>query len=151
MSPVFWVDVTLVVALPLALLAGMISVIVWAARAFNRRTGLRFTVRGMMVAVVLLGCWLGTARWWVQHNFATVYASGYSESQFRRVRVGMTPIEVDSILGPPLEKNSTSKRWSHYENWIYSEPPPIGANYWRRWVMFDGGKVVSVVEDYYED
>ena len=107
-----------------------------------------------MMAIALLGLGLGTARWWVRYHFETVYAPGYSESQFRRVRIGMTPNEVESILGRPIRKDSTSRRWSPCENWIYSEPPPpgtIGDNYWRRWVLFDDGKVSAIVDDYYED
>ena len=33
----------------------------------------------------------------------TVYAPGYTDSTFRRVRVGMTEAEVRKLLGPPLE------------------------------------------------
>jgi SmpA / OmlA family len=140
---------------PLAFLIGLFAAVVWLAKALSRPAGLRFTVRQLMVAVILLAFGLGAARWWVCYNFATVYAPGYDESQFRRVRIGMTSKEVESILGDPLRKDSTSaQRWGPYENWIYSEPPPhgtIGDNYWRRWVMFDDGKVVAIVDDYYED
>ena len=37
---------------------------------------------------------------------------------------------------------------------LESEPPAPGTwgdNYWRRCVMFDGGRVVAIVDDYYED
>ncbi len=147
-------ELTQSLAGPPALLAVMVAAIIWAARILRRPAGLRLTVRGMMFAVVLIGSWLGAARWWAVHNFATVYASGYSESQFRRVRIGMTPGEVNSILGQPLRKGSTSQCWGHDESWIYSEPPPpgtIGDNYWRRWVLFNYGKVTAIVDDYYED
>jgi hypothetical protein len=154
MTPTFRFNATLGVIVPLALLAGMVAAILWAAGVFHRRNGLRFTVREMMVAVALLGMGLGTARWWVQYNFATVYALGYSESQFRRVRIGMTAMEVESILGLPIRKVSNSPLWTLYENWIYSEPPPTGTwgdNYWRRWVMFENGRVAVIVDDYFED
>ena len=143
-----------VTAVPLALMAGTAAALVWAGRGFMRGTGLRFTVRGRMGAVALLGVGLGMARCWVRYNLATVYAAGYSEGEFRRVRVGMTPEQVASRLGSPLRKDSTSPRWSPLENWIYSDPPPpgtLGDNYWRRWVMFEGGKVIAIVDDYYED
>jgi hypothetical protein len=150
----FRLRATQVTALPLALMAGTAAALLWAARGFKRGAGLRFTVRRMMVVVMFLGVGLGTVRWWIRYNFATTYAPAYSEGQFRRVRVGMTPADVASLLGPPLQKDSTSPRWSPLENWIYSEPPPpgtLGDNYWRRWVMFQGGRVVAIVDDYYED
>jgi hypothetical protein len=150
----FRLRATQVTALPLALMAGTAATLLWAARGVNRGVSLRFTVRGMMVAVLLLGVGLGTVRWWVRYNFATTYAPAYSEGQFRRVRVGMTPADVTSLLGPPLQKDSNSPRWSPVENWNYSEPPPPGTtgdNYWRRWVMFQGGRVIAIVDDYYED
>jgi hypothetical protein len=136
---------------PSALLAGMVAVIVWVVTGFRRSEGPRFKVREAMMAIALLGLGLGTARWWVRHHFWTVYAPGYSESQFRRVRIGMTPNEVESIVGRPIRKDSTSS-WAPC--WIYSEPPPhgtIGDNYSRRWVIFNNGKVSAIVDDYYED
>jgi hypothetical protein len=42
----------------------------------------RLTVRRMMVAVIVLGFGLSAARWWA-YNFATIYAPGYTEAQFR--------------------------------------------------------------------
>lgn len=122
------------------------------------RLGLRYqlTVRRSMFLVAWIGLGLGGVHW-LQANFATVYAPGYREDQFRRVGVGMTRSQVESIMGPPLRRDSISPGWSPLENWIYSDPPPpgtIGDNYWRRWVMFDsgeGGKVVAIVDDYYED
>ena len=150
----FRLRATQVTAVPLALMAGTAAALVWAAEGFKRGTGLRLTVRGMMVAVLLLGAGLGTVFWWIRYNFATTYAPAYREGPFRRVAVGMTPTDVMSLLGAPLRKDSNSPRWSPLENWIYSEPPPpgtLGDNYWRRWVMFQGGHVVAIVDDYYED
>jgi hypothetical protein len=111
---------------PSALLAGTVAVIVWVVTRFRRIDGPRFKVREAMTAIALLGLVFGTARWWVRFHFWTVYAPGYSESQFRRVRIGMTPNEVESIVGRPIRKDSTSQRWSPSENWIHSEPPPHG-------------------------
>jgi hypothetical protein len=150
----FRLRATQVTALPLALMAGTAAALLRAARGLKRGADLRFTLRGMMVAVLLLGVGLGTVFWWVRYNFATTYAPAYSEGRFRRVAVGMTPTDVMSLLGAPLQKDSNSPRWSPLENWIYSEPPPpgtLGDNYWRRWVMFQGGRVVAIVDDYYED
>jgi outer membrane protein assembly factor BamE (lipoprotein component of BamABCDE complex) len=35
---------------------------------------------------------------------STIYAQGYSESKFRSLRVGMTPRQVEEIMGPPFER-----------------------------------------------
>jgi hypothetical protein len=139
-------------AIPPALFAVLVAAMVRAVTVLCRTSGLRVGVRGMMVAVALIGSWLGTARWWVDHNFATVYASGYSESGFRRVRIGMTPEEVGSVLGQPLRRDSTSPNWSPCENWMYSDPPHgLGEDYWRKWVIFRDGKVCYVDDSYYVD
>jgi hypothetical protein len=153
-TPAFRLNAAVVWVVPSALFAGTLAAIAWAVRALRRPAGLRIGIRGMIVAVALIGSWLGVARWWVVRNFVTVYSAGYDEVRFRLVRVGMTPGEVESLLGRPLLRDSTSQRWAPYENWIYSEPPPpgtIGDNYWRRWVMFEGGRVAVIVDDYYED
>jgi hypothetical protein len=34
----------------------------------------------------------------------TTYASSYSDAGFRRIQVGMTPTEVEAILGHPLDE-----------------------------------------------
>ncbi len=144
-----------VLFVPPVLLAWAVAGLVWALRVLRKPTGSRLTVRGMLITVAIFGCWFGTVRLWVRHNFATVYATGYDEGLFRRVKIGMTSKEVESILGCPIRKESAS---NHYgwgdEKWIYSDPPPpgtIGDNYWRRWVIFKGGKVAAIVDDYYED
>ena len=72
---------------------------------------------------------------WFRVKFGTVYAPGYAEGHFNRVRVGMTRAEVESVAGKPLRSDATSPRWSLCENWIYSDPSPPGRisdNYWRR-------------------
>jgi hypothetical protein len=135
---------------PSAFLAGMVAVVFWVVTACRRIDGPRFKVREAMMAIALLALGLGTARWWVRHHFWTVYAPGYSESQFRKVRIGMTPNEVEAILGRPIRKDPTSKSSARW--WIYSEPPPhgtIGDNYWKRWVLLDDDKVSAIEDDYY--
>ena len=106
------------------------------------------------MAIAFIGLGLGTARWWVRYHFETRYAPRYSETQFRRVRVSMTLMEVESILGHPIRMESALEGGSSYGKWVYSEPPPhgtLGDNYWRRWVFFENGKVSAIVDDYYED
>ena len=116
----------------------------------------RLTVKRGMVWVAWAGLAMGTVCWF-RVNFGTIYAPGYDEGHFNRVRVGMTRAEVESVAGKPLRSDATSPRWSLCENWIYSDPSPPGRisdNYWRRWVMFDrgtDGKVIAIVSDYYED
>ena len=110
-----------------------------------------------MLLVAWAGLILGVVRWF-DGNFSTVYAPAYSEGRFGQVRVGMTRHEVESLLGTPLRMTpKPSENWRAGHAWIYSEPPGPGLwgdNYWRRWVFFshtEGGKVIAIVNDYYED
>ena len=154
----FRLNATQVTAVPVALMAVTAAALVWVASGLKRGRGRRFTVRGMMVAVLLFGVGFGTVRWWVRYNFATVYAASYREDRFAQVRVGMTRREVESLLGRPLRKAPMpGETWEPDDIWVYSEPPGpgcLGDNYWRRWVVFDRGKdgrVAAIVNDYYWD
>ncbi len=150
----FRYNATLIFAVALFIAASIFGALIWLANSARKSKKIRFTLQGMMATVVFLGLGLGIIRWWLNYNFATRYSSNYSEDQFQRVRIDMTTIEVETILGRPIQQDSASQRWFPYENWIYSEPPPpgtIGDNYRRRWIMFDEGKVVAIVNDYYTD
>jgi outer membrane protein assembly factor BamE (lipoprotein component of BamABCDE complex) len=107
----------------------------------------QFTVGRMMVMVAIIGVTLGLAQW--LNPLATIYSAGYSESRFRRLRVGMSPQQVEAVIGPPLAKAP----WGNNTvNWIFSdgagEPSPF---YWRRWVIFEGDKVTVIASDIFSD
>src|SRR4051812_45506470 len=85
----FGVNAASAIVVPSALLAGMVAIVEWAVAASMRIDGPRFKVREAVLVIALLGLGLGTARWWVRYHFETVYAPGYSEGRFSRIRVGM--------------------------------------------------------------
>jgi hypothetical protein len=61
-----------------------------------------------LVATVALGTCLGLA--WRFFDSQTFYSQGYSESKFNSLHAGMTPEEVEPVMGPPLKKNPVGER-----------------------------------------
>ena len=62
----------------------------------------------------------------------------------------MTRQQVETIMGPPLEKTIQAYQGGD-EMWEFSDQPTLTSNYWRRWVIFDRGKVAVIVKDYWDD
>jgi hypothetical protein len=105
----------------------------------------------------------------------TIYAHGYSDTNFRRVTVGMSPTEVTALLGRPLREvrdyeHSASRIKVGLENGRVrsgslpgsdSRPPtaPIwsftktanDSSYRVRVVRFRNGLVETIVHEYYLD
>ena len=106
----------------------------------------RFTLRRMMVAVAIFGAVFASIAW-ANANLGTMYAAGFTEANFARLRVGMTPDEVEKIMGTPLEKIPWPTQ-GNVENWVYSDSP-IGWNYEQRWVIFENKLVKSIVKHYW--
>ena len=76
----------------------------------------------------------------------TVYSKGYSESNFQSLRVGMTPDQVEGLMGRPLKKITMES----FHVWWYSESP--GSNdFQRRHVVFREGRVCDIINDFYVD
>ena len=117
---------------------------------------MRFTIRRMMVVVVCFGilCYFVRRMSDPEFGYGTHYSERYSETGFISLRVGMASEQVIAMMGQPLRKVS----WSGYtypvaggvENWMYSESPDDGS-YWRRWVIFNNGKVLALVKQWYSD
>jgi hypothetical protein len=117
----------------------------------------RLTVWGLMVIVSLIGIHLATLRALLVRDpffgFSTFYSGGYSESRFLTLRGGMSYAEVEATVGRPLRKVP----WNHHmephdiEMWQYSDRPDQEGNYWRRSVLFENGKVVNVINDFWVD
>jgi hypothetical protein len=66
----------------------------------------------------------------------------------------MTPAQVEAIVGRPLSKNNnwgSGPNPTESEMWMYSSHRSDTANFWRRWVLFDKGKVVDVINDFWID
>jgi hypothetical protein len=79
----------------------------------------------------------------------TVYARSYSDAAFRQVSVGMTTEQVLKFLGEPLDTYTmghrpdvTGMRWSK---------TPCDGSYEVRVILFDKGKVIKRISEYYVD
>jgi hypothetical protein len=77
----------------------------------------------------------------------TVFAKGFTEDNWCRVVPGMTFAHVRQLLGPPIATSSLTKG---RELWKYSVSP-ADTHYWRRNLIFRGGKVESVESHFYFD
>ena len=105
----------------------------------------RITVRRMMIIVAMIGVALWLAR--SLNPLATIYSAGYSEGRFQTLRVGMSPEQVEAAIGPPLAKAPCG---NDTVNWMFSAGAG-GPFYWRRWVIFEGGKVTVIVGDFFDN
>ena len=107
-----------------------------------------------MVAIACLGLGLALIRSASRFISNTAYSEHYSESRFNSIQPGMTPAEVEAVIGPPLHKDT----YAHLPggdldrvDWSYSEQFDARRNFWRRQVVFNGGKVWYVVSEYWRD
>jgi hypothetical protein len=83
---------------------------------------------------------------------STVYATGYSESGFRSIRVGMTASRVEERLGSPLSRETLAVgHGSQEESWQYSRPSKLHGCHWQRIIFFRDGIVNYIETDYYVD
>lgn len=81
---------------------------------------------------------------------ATVWAVGYSDAGFKRLRTGMTERDVAAILGEPLESYLVEGS-PDLVGWRYSRGAKDDASYHERAVLFRDGEVVEVFCDFYVD
>jgi hypothetical protein len=63
----------------------------------------RFTVRGMMISVAVVGSLLSVPSCLVRWTDTTYYAKGYSDQKFLSIPHGMQESDVIRILGEPLK------------------------------------------------
>jgi hypothetical protein len=113
----------------------------------------RFTARRMMVAIACFGLGLALVRTANQFISNTAYSERYNENRFNSIQPGMTSAEVLTVIGPPLFKTTYADLPGgdpDREDWGYSEQFDATRNYWRRQVVFKGGKVWYVVNEYWE-
>jgi hypothetical protein len=115
---------------------------------------IRWTVCRSLVLIACLGLGLGLIRAYRMSNYlngyGTVYSSGYSEGRFNSLRRGMTRLQVETIMGPPL-KRTIAEYQGGDEMWAFSDQPTITSNYWQRWVIFNKGKASVIVKDFWLD
>jgi hypothetical protein len=78
----------------------------------------------------------------------TLWANGFSEAQFEKVRIGMLEAQVKELLGEPLKEWRGKMGYA----WLYSWQDTPTADYDRRWVSFDAkGAVVEVRHEFHID
>lgn len=78
----------------------------------------------------------------------TVWAPGFKESEFLKVREGMLAMKVTQLIGEPLRKDCGTKRCF----WIYTWQDTPTADFDQRWVVFDlAERVVEVRKSFFID
>jgi hypothetical protein len=118
---------------------------------FHREAGppVRFlpkTTREVIVAVACIGVGLGCLK---QMMFPpTIYAAGYDESRFHAIHEGMTTDQVETALGPPLQRRASP---DGRETWEYSSQYTYTSDYEIRRIMFGGGLVQGIVSAHWFD
>jgi hypothetical protein len=117
----------------------------------------RLTVGHAMVVVAMIAVDLAALRALLLHDqffgFGTVYSERYSEGSFSRLQKGMTRAEVEALVGRPLRIvpwNQDTLPGAE-EMWYFSDQPDVTANFYRRWVLFENGKVVTIINDFWID
>jgi hypothetical protein len=78
----------------------------------------------------------------------TYYSAGYSDSAFRKVKIGMTKDQVRALLGEPLSEYPIVE--GGREGWRYSWKR-TDTHYRARVVIFKDGRVVKVRAHFYVD
>jgi len=90
----------------------------------------------------------GLDGWFFSHTFEedTIFAPGYSDESFRRVRLQMSMDEVRSLLGPPLAVGEVGDRTS----WAYAKSPGDKSRRIRT-IVFRDDFVAKVIHRFYVD
>jgi hypothetical protein len=78
----------------------------------------------------------------------TYYSNGYSDSGFRRIRLGMSEGDVLRYLGEPLSRYSIGEGTK--AGWRYSGRR-VDTDYRVRVIIFENGRVEKKVSEYYVD
>ena len=74
----------------------------------------------------------------------TSWAKDYSESNFNKVKIGMTQDEVRKIMGEPV-------RSANGDYWGYTESPSSTHYHQRGFVFSPSGSVTQIVKGFYFD
>jgi hypothetical protein len=131
-----------------------------AATSAERPRQRHLTVGTLMIIVAWIGIHVATFRALFSSDqffgFSTIYAEGFSESRFITLRVGMSRGDVEAIVGRPLRKVPWNESYPppgphDNEMWHYSDQRDDTANFHRRWVYFENGKVVEIINDFWVD
>jgi hypothetical protein len=123
----------------------------------ERRPRRRLTVGGWLIVIALFGLHLAALRALLIHEpslgLGTTYSERYGEDRFTTLRVGMSRGEVEAIMGRPLRVVPWNQRMGPHdeEMWLYSDQPNALANFHRRWLLFEKGKVADVINEFWID
>ncbi len=78
----------------------------------------------------------------------TVWAPGFQESEFLKVRIGMLAGEVVKLLGEPIRKSCDEKDCF----WIYTWQDTGTADFDQRWVIVDSTEhVIEIRKSFFID
>ena len=80
----------------------------------------------------------------------TVYAPRYTDSSFRKIKIGMTEQDVMELVGKPLEAYAVERRGRQCVGWRFSRSEK-GTSYKVRSILFSDGRVFEVFRDFYLD
>src|SRR4051794_21353375 len=105
------------------------------------------TVQRLIVVVACIAFAIGFVLW-ASTFLVTQYAPGFSESRFAGIRVGMTPAQVESILGRPLDEFGwKGEGGTSVKFWPYSRSR-LGLSYHVRHVYFRNERVSAIRSEY---
>lgn len=78
----------------------------------------------------------------------TVWPERFSEAAFAKIQAEMSDLEVEALVGEPLQKSCNEVGCS----WSYADQDPDNAPYDRRWVFFDKRqRVTNIRHEFYID
>jgi hypothetical protein len=125
---------------PVAISASALIAWLCTHRASADRWLTRAAIAFMMLPLILPALFL----LWL-HVFRcgpTFYASGFTEAKFANLHEGMTPDQVEAIMGQPLEKHSQADGGTL---WEYSNREDDTCDFEMKWVYFRAGRVKHLV------
>ena len=133
-----------------------------AARAGSRRylPAVEGTIIGLTFGLIDIhsreGDWFNSKALLLTDPFfglSTFYSDRVRRRAFDSLRVGMSQRDVENIVGKPLRRLPWNQEaGAHNEElWCYSNRTDETFNFWRRWVFFTDGKVVSIANDFWVD
>ena|SRR5688572_18982462 len=99
-------------------------------------------MKALMILVGIVSIAFGVLMLFVSRMQSTVYAPGYSERGFKRIRVGMGTNEVLRVAGRPLHNDYNTPDQSWY--WRYTECDEGFSMYKMRMLRVTNGVVAEV-------
>ena len=86
--------------------------------------------------------------WWIDEG--TIWAPGFSEKNFSKIKKGMSKKEVFTLMGKPLRGFDDCNK--DYCGWVYTKNDSPTSDFDQRWVFFNRrGKVIEIRKSFYID